>query len=326
MTLSHFFQSELEQNVNRVIEEVFPERMIVKGIVGALTEENQTDVPGLLPFNTSLSPEVTEFYYTVYNSKGIAEFYTHAADDVPQISGGADRLYGTQKHIALGDSFTYWDLLAAQKNPNQNAIQQSLTTIRRGIDVKLEDTYFLGEQSLRLQGFTNFPNVAVDTLPNDGVGTATTFASKSPDQKYRDLVSMALSVPEASKNVFFASVILLPFEIYNDLANTTYTSGSDRGESVLTVFLRNQSTNPLGIKEVIPVPFLSGLGTGGSGLGVVYSKRRDHIEAYISDYFHIFTNGNNGDDTNFKSSVVVTATCGGTVVYQPLSMRVFDGI
>jgi hypothetical protein len=324
MTIGQYFENELAVSLNKTIEEVFPERQIMGGLGASLKEGHAITIgTSLLDFNTSISAYRNEFEYDVWSSAGIAEFYTHAADDIPLVSSGREVVYGRLKEIALGDQFTRRDV---QRNQAEGGrmIEMSTRAIHRGHDVKLEEIFYLGNTEHRLFGLTNFPNVATQTLPNDGVGALTTFASKTPAQKYRDLVTMLLAVSQRSNNAYNSTRVLFPLNVYNDLNTTLFTGVTNTGQTVMEIVKRNFSNNPIGNIEIVPVPFLNGKGTGGTGLGIVYTKSPENQEAFLSQYMQ--RDANTNDEVNYKFSYQYTSVTGGTVIYQPLSAIKFDGI
>jgi hypothetical protein len=329
MTIGHYFNNQLAVSLNKTIEEVHPERMIMNGVAASLKETgNLSTSTSLLNFNTSIPSYKNEYEYTVLTSAGIAEFYTHAADDIPLVSMGRETIYGRLKEVALGDEYTHRDLQRSQAM-GDDLIGKSMRAIHRGTDIKLEDVYYNGSTPHRLFGLLNFPGVTVNLLPNDGTAGSTTFASKTPAQMYRDIVSMALSVSARSKNAFYADTILLPLGVYNLLNTTVFTGATTTGDTVLEILRRNMAASPLGVKNIIPVPYLDGRGSlPNTGVGVVYSKKAENQEAILSDYLRKWDNsqGQGNDTVNYKYSFQMTSVTGGTVVYQPLSIIRYDVI
>lgn len=328
MTIGQYFEQQLGAALGKAVEEVLPERMIMNGLAASL-KENPAINTGytLLDFNTSIPSWQEHFEYPVRTSQGVAEFYTHASDDIPLVSSGVEILFGRMKEIALGDVKTTRELERARAM-NRDILGESLRDIKRGHDIKLEEIYYNGNSEHRLYGLLNFPNVAVSTLPNDGTGSSTTFASKTPAQNYRDLVTMCLSVSSKSKNAFYADTLLIPQSVYDRISTTILTGVVNSGETILEIVARNMAANPFGIKNILPVPYLDGKGTGGSGLAIAYRKSADNQEAYISDYMRGYNNstGESNDAVNYKISYQYTSITGGTVVRQTNSMNRFDGI
>jgi hypothetical protein len=330
MSLSQYFQNELEFSLNKVIKDVYPDRQIISGLPGAL-QENSLDptVKGLLPFNLSVPAYEDHFAYNVTTSAGIAEFYTLAADDVPQISRGRQKVYGKIEQIAIADSWTYADMMRDQAY-GLGLITESLTDMRRAHDRKLDNVAWSGSATYGLAGFSNFPGVTTSFLPADGTGASPLLSTKTPSQMYRDLVTMGLSISSSTKNVFGASTLLINLQAYNLLSTTRISSTGDSGDTVLETFLRTQTVNPYGIKRIVPCPFLDGKGfLPGSGFAIVYNENSEYVETFISDYFRVFNSG--ADDaggmmSNFKASMTTVSRTGGTVVYKPLSMNYFSGI
>jgi len=311
MTLGNYFRDQIRQSLNVVIEEIYPERQII-----------QPNGSGLLPMDTSLAPYKREFDYTVLRSQGIAEILATGSDDIPMVSHYADKKYGSIVDIALGYDFTDRELQLSMAS-GRSLENLNLEATRRGHDVKLEDIFYLGEAEHNLTGFLNFPGVTTETNLPDGVGNSTTFASKTPEQMYRDLTQMARRKAERTKLTFYNEIILLPTTIFNILNETLLNNQASAGVTVLEVFLKHQANNPFGVKAVIPVPYLEGRGIGGTGFGVGYCRKDSYITGILPEYFTVHPNA---QPQNFKYSVNTRSTVGGTVVFHPLSVCYFDGL
>jgi hypothetical protein len=325
--IGHYFESELSHKLNVLIKEDYPERPIMNSFNRAVSGE-QT-IASIVSFNTSIPRLKTNYEYDVYSSAGMAEFYTCAADDIPLVSNGRETVFGRIKEIALGMVHCCDDIERDRVYGNGQMLANELEAIKTGHDVKLENIFMYGEAAHALFGLTNIPNVAVQTLPADGVGGLTTFASKTPAQQYRDLTAMALALPNSSKQVYYGDTLVLPSEIYNLLNTTIFSNVTDTAETVLSIFLRNQRNSPMGIKNVVPSTYLSGRGTGGTGLALLFNSRKTNLEAIMVDYMRRYDNsGSNAsnDGVNFKYSASYHSKTGGIVCYKPLSMIRFDGI
>ena len=87
--------------------------------------------------------------------------------------------------------------------------------------------------------------------------------------------------------------------------------------------MRNRRFGQCGVRQIIPVPYLEGRGTGGTGLGVGYMRRAEYVQAMLPEYFTVHPNP---APVNFKYTVNTRSSTGGTVVFKPLSMTYFDGL
>jgi len=310
-TLGLYFLNQIRQQLDIIVEEDFPERMIM-----------QPEGTGLLPLNTSLNPLQKEFEYSIYRSQGIAEFLSTGADDIPMVSMYADKKFGKIYDIANGYEVTDRELELAQLlgKPIEG---MALDVAKRGHDVFLEEIFYNGNTERQLQGFLNFPGVTTETLLPDGAGGSTTIASKTPEQQYRDLTSMVRRLAERTKNRYYVETLLIPHTVYNIFNDTLLPNNASGGITILQTFLRNQATNPWGVKQVIPVPYLDGRGTGGTGLGVGYMRSAQSLQGMLPEYFGVYPNA---APLNFKYRVNTRSATGGTVVFKPLSMTYFDGL
>lgn len=328
MSLSQYFTNELEYGLNRVMDDVYPERQIISGLAGTLKQNDVANpMPkGLVPFNLEVPAYQDDYSYNVMTNAGIAEFYTGAADDIPQVSHGRQKVYGKLEKIALGTSWDYYDM---QRDIAEglNMIPKELEIIKRGHDHKLDNIAWFGNATLNIPGLSNFPGVPASFLPGDGTAGATMLATKTAAQMYRDLTTMGLAVSSTTKGVFGTGTLLMGMQPYNALSTTRISTTGDTGTTVLEAYLRTQTVNPFGIKSILPCPILDGKGVfPNSSLGILYNGDPRYVEAFIADYFRVFNDVEGGETSNFKSSLSVISKTGGTVVYQPLSMTYYTGI
>lgn len=327
-SLGLFFQEQVRYNFDKLVKERLVKRSIMSGYQNSQPVENTAqNATGTVPlsFKTDVPWFNREYYYTTFTGKAMAEWYVNAGDRIPEVSMNMDRLIGRQEQIANGFSWTKRDLLASQAY-GTDLIGLAMTEMKTGQDILLDESFWYGNSDLGFYGLLNFPNSGNFTLAADGAGGSTTIASKDPSQKYRDLVRMSLSVSEASQNTYMADTLAVPLTLFNDVNTTIFSGATDTAKTVLAVFLENERNNPYGIRNVIPVPFLDNKGTApGSGVAVVYDSSSDTLQAILSQYFEVEMNAG-GESVNFKYSVLATSTTGGTLVYQPLGINVFDSV
>lgn len=309
--LGLYFRDQITQQLNMLVKEEYAEYMIM-----------QPEGQGLLPFNTSLNPLQKYYEYDLFRSQGIAEFISTGVDDLPRVSMYVDKKYG--EIYDIGNSYEFTDreveLAALTGQPIQRL---ALDAAKQGHDVLLEDIYYNGAVGKNLQGFLNFPGVTVETLLPDGAGGNTTFASKTPEQQYRDLTTMTRRLGERTKNRYYVETLLLPLTVYNIVAQTLLPNDASGGRTILETFMRNQRFSPWGVKQIIPVPYLEGKGTGGTGYGVGYMRDARYVQAILPEYFTVHPNP---APVNFKYVVNTRSSTAGTVVFKPLSMTYFDGL
>ena len=206
----------------------------------------------------------------------------------------------------MRDAFHYTDDdLAHAQYANINLDAQKAVAAREAIEQKLDKIGYVGDVTHNLLGFLNQPNVPVYALLNDGNqngGTnSTRFRHKTPAQIYRDLVNFASATRIATKGVESPEVIAMPQEEFDIIMATPYSENGSNGESILTVFLRNQRMSPSGVQEVLPFPYLEAQGIGGTDMMVSYRRRESKIKLHIPQDFPM--QGTGSGHTSVQTSI-----------------------
>jgi hypothetical protein len=214
---------------------------------------------------------VPTWEFSQYTRLGQAAVILNSATFVPVTNRTTSKRSVNVFPIRVGFEVTSGDIKTARALNGTNLISENLADNFEAANQKLDIIAYSGEVGTTLQGLANIPNVTTVNFPTDGTGSSAAWSTKSPSQILRDLNLIASKVPEQTALTKFTNRLLMPASKLMTLQNTPYTTTN--GESILTVFLRNQAAlgNGMGIREVIGHPVLETLGAGGVGLMLAYN-------------------------------------------------------
>jgi len=268
----------------------------------------------LLPVDFSAGPAAETITYRQFTQLGVAQLIAHYADDLKRADVNAKEFVAKVKSLAMSYGWNLQEVRAAAMTGKPlNARRASAA--RRGHMIKENDVAWFGDADAELQGFLTNPNIITVVLPADGVGAQTTLASKTPDQKVRDLNSMATAVHDTSKGVESPDTLLLPIEQFN-LIFTDRLPASDI--SVGRWFLDNSPH----IKQIDWLNELDGTGAGGTDIMVVYRRSADALTLEIPQEFEQLP----VQERNLEFIVPTHSRLGGVLIYYPLSIARADGV
>lgn len=214
---------------------------------------------------------------------GVAQVITTRATAVPLIEESMEEDLVRVFPIRIGFEMEQDDLELAEAN-NINIASPKMAQAKETIEREIDIIGFEGKPNTTLRGICNHPNITVIDFPangneNGGVNSAS-WKHKTPFQNLSDLQMFALFITSATSNLYNADRMLLPTDALTYYSITPYNVGT--GESILTVFLKNQTNLPNGgIKEVIGHPTLNNKGTGGVGRGACYITTSEFNKFHI---------------------------------------------
>ncbi|MEM7578253.1 MAG: major capsid family protein [Cyanobacteria bacterium P01_A01_bin.80] len=201
---------------------------------------------------------------------GVAEIITTRATSVPLFEDSQEDYLVAVYPVRQAFELEFDDLELAEEN-NQNIATPKMQGVRESIERELDIVGFEGRQQTTLKGISNNTNVTVYDFQANGDDNGTASASwehKTAEQILEDLQTLAYLVPNQTANTVFADRLLLPVSKFNLIATKPYNS---TGESILTVFRRNQASLPQGgIRDIMGHPALETAGTGGVGRAAAY--------------------------------------------------------
>lgn len=270
----------------------------------------------LFPVSNEAGPGAETIAYESYDMVGLAKVIASYAEDLPRadIKGNLN----TSLVKSLGASYGYnVQEIRAAKMKGVPLTQRKANAAKRAILSKENSIAFLGDANSGLIGFINNANISTTTIPGDGAGSLTTFASKTNAQILRDLHAIADFIVVNTLEVEIPDTLLLPLAQYNLIKSTPWSTTGD-GHSILKQFL---DTNEY-IKNVFPVQQLKAAGGAGADRMMAYRRDPDAVTLEVPQDFEQFPEQQRG----LEYVVPCHSRCGGVIIYYPLSVCYVDGI
>lgn len=259
--------------------------------------------------DTSSGKEYVEFQ--VLERVGRAKIVSDYAKDFPRV-----QLKGTS-HIgkvkSLGASFGYSInevRNAAETNISLNS--EFATAAKEAIIAEENEIAWFGEETHRLYGVFNNPNIPRVLAPSGTAGTD--WEDKTPDEIIEDLNLCVNGVSENSLGVHTANVLLLPLTKYNYIASTPRSSTSDT--TILAWFLQN---NPY-VERVMWLNELEEASSSGGAMAMAYRLDPRVLQLEIPQDFEIFPEQNEGMEMKFPCH----SRIGGVHIYKPLGINFLE--
>lgn len=257
----------------------------------------------LVPDDTSI-PEWIETVSTMqYDAVGMAKVIANYADDLPRVDvRGAVRSVPVK---TIGDSYGYnVNELRASRATGIGLDQRKADTARRAIDLKIAAIKLIGDADYGLFGLFTHPNIPEVVLPHLGDWGALT-----GDQIFENLVFYAAAYQQQNLGVHVANYLELAPKAY--IAATTKFITSATPITALTAFT---NTMPGITPEMIWE--LTGSGTGGKDMALLYERNADNIShMYVMPFTQLPP-----EPRNLEIVVDCMARSGGVQIFYPLAL------
>lgn len=184
----------------------------------------------------SLGAGLEAITYREQTAHGQAKIIGQAVDDLPRVDLAQRET--SQKVRHLGDSYGY-DYFEIQKAMRAGIALESerATAAREAIERLIDQIAFFGDSDFDLPGLFTNTTIPSALVENDGTGSATTWADKTPDQIIRDMNDLANGILVTTKGIEQPNTLLLPISQYSHIASTARSSTSDT--TILQFFLLN---------------------------------------------------------------------------------------
>lgn len=307
MVSSAFLYDQLDYLQKEVVEQEFPEMLMASG--------KAIDISNEVPAGAET------YSYKILTILGEAKILANGASDIPLVSMEVEKRTGYIRTIADGYEVTDDDLEAAEL-VGMNVDAENAKGCREVMERKFDNLLYLGDDKFNLLGLLNLPNVPRSTVPNDGAGGLTTFASKTAAQIYRDIRVFCASIRVATNRAETPNILALPEEQFGIVMETPYPDGANASETIGSFFLKTQSYSMGGIESIVPMPFLEGKGTGGLDMMVAYRKRASKLKAHLAMDFSM--KPAQPKDLCYKT--ICRMKTGGVQNTKPLSIAYKEGI
>lgn len=306
---SLFVAEQLRHVRNIVLEQEFPEYLMADGRLVPIPAPGSPDA---IPIGA-----MTYVYY-LQTMVGEAKIISNPGDDLPVADLFVEARTG--RVFDIGDSYRYSDMdLEHARFAGVNLTAAKANAAKKAMMIKLDKVGYLGDSAYGLLGLCNQPNVPTFSVPNDGTGSSTTWASKTPQQILRDLRDFSAIISNTTNLVETPDTLLLPtleyFRIAQSFIDTNATT------TILEAFLKTNTVTG-GINNVQPIPYLNGAGTNGSNMMVAYTRRADKLKFHVPMPF----TPKAPQEVNLHYKVPCRMKTGGVEVTYPLSLAYGYGI
>jgi len=275
----------------------------------------------LIPVSAESGPGATTTRYEQYEELGVARIVANYADDLARADVRGKEFISPIRSVGASYGYSVQDVRSSAR-AGTGLEQRRARAARRAIAQKINDIGFFGDADNGLVGFLTHPNVTRVSAPNDGSGSARTFASKDADKIYRDMHNCVQSIVTLTNGIERANTLLLPEAQYGLVQSTRMSSQSDT--TILEFF---QKTHP-GI-QVIAVWQCKDAGIGveggvsaGEDIMVAYNRSPDKIQFDLPVPFEDFPPQMEG----LEWEVPCHGRVGSVLWFYPLSGAITEGI
>jgi hypothetical protein len=279
--------------------------------------------PGLIPVDTSAPEWIQTVTYFSMDGVGQAQWFNGNAQDVPKVELTRDKAETAVHMAAIGYGYNLEELGTAQLL-GMNLTPDKAAVARRVAEEKIDQVAFAGDASKGFSGLVNASTPTATTAPADGTGSATTFASKTPDQVLRDINGQLTGIFTGTHGAEMADTLLFPYSVLLDLASrridavnqTTILEWVERNN----VYTRTTG-QPLTIRGLFG--YLDTAGASSSKRMVAYRRAPDVLKFHMPMPFRFLPAWQTGP---IKFDVPGLFRVSGVDIRRPKSVRYLDGI
>jgi len=224
---------------------------------------------------------------------------------------------------AIGYGYNLEELGTAQLlGMNLTADKASLA--RRVAEEKIDAVAFVGDAVKGYTGLVNSAAPTATTAPADGTGSATTFASKTPDQVLRDVNAQLTGIFTGTLGAEIADTLLFPYSVLLDLSTRRIDSVNQT--TILEWIERNNIyTRTTGQQLTIRGLFgyLDAAGSGSTKRMVAYRRSPEVLKMHLPMPFQFLPAWQTGP---IRFDVPGIMRVGGVDIRRAKSVRYLDGI
>lgn len=277
----------------------------------------------LIPVDTSAPEWIQSVTYFSMDGVGQAQWFHGNANDVPKVELTREKFETSVSMAAIGYGYTLEELGTAQLL-GMNLSADKATLSRRIAEEKIDAVGFVGDAAKGLTGLVNSSTPTATTAPADGTGSATTFASKTPDQILRDINGQLTGIFTGTLGAEIADTILLPYAVLLDLSTRRIDAVNQT--TILEWVERNNiytrtTGQPLTIRGVFG--YLDTAGATSTKRMVAYRRSPEVLKMHIPMPFRFLPAFQSGP---LKFDVPGIFRLGGVDIRRPKAVRYLDGI
>ncbi|MGO4672977.1 DUF2184 domain-containing protein [Bosea sp. 2YAB26] len=277
----------------------------------------------LIPVDTSAPEWIQSVTYFSMDSVGRAEWFHGNAHDVPKVELTREKFETSVSMAAIGYGYTLEELGTAQLL-GMSLTSDKASAARRVAEEKIDGVAFVGDAAKGFTGLVNASGPTATTAPADGAGSATTFASKTPDQILRDINGQLTGIFVGTLGVEMADTLLLPYSVLLDLSTRRIDAVNQT--TILEWIEKNNiytrtTGQPLTIRGVFG--YLDTAGASSTKRMVAYRRSPEVLKMHIPMPFRFLPVWQTGP---MRFDVPGIFRLGGVDIRRPKSVRYLDGI
>lgn len=283
--------------------------------------------PALIPVDTSANDWATGVMFFSMDKVGQADWFSHLAKDIPLADVDRQQFEHPIHMAAIGYRYTIQELGQAQMIPGTNLTSDRAAAALRAYEEFMDGLAMRGVPpsgiSKGMTGLINDPNVTAGNVANDGAGSSTEWADKTPDQILRDINALLTGVYTASLTVEMADTLLLPVDRFTYLADTPRSSTSDM---TILEYLRRNNTYTAITGAPLTIRAVRGLEVAGAGATarmIAYRRDPQVVKLHLPMPHRFLPVYQNGPLVYDVPGIFRT---GGVEIRRPKAFRYADGI
>lgn len=277
----------------------------------------------LIPVDTSAPEWIQSVTYFSMDGVGQAQWFHGNASDVPKVVLTREKFETGVSMAAIGYGYTLEELGTAQLL-GMNLSADKATLARRVAEEKIDQIAFGGDALKGFTGLVNASTPTATTAPADGTGSATTFASKTPDQILRDINGQLTGIFTGTLGAEIADTLLLPYAVLLDLSTRRIDAVNQT--TILEWVERNNiytrtTGQPLTIRGVFG--YLDTAGASSTKRMVAYRRSPEVLKMHLPMPFRFLPAWQTGP---MKFDIPGIFRVGGVDIRRPKAVRYLDGI
>ncbi len=262
-------------------------------------------------------------YYT-YDKTGMAKIIDNYATDLPRAD--VDGVPNTAKIKSLGASYGYSaQEMRASRFAGKSLDARKGSAARYAIDAANNKIAWAGDEKSGLMGVLSVgQSIPLHTLSNNAAGTSTKWADKTADEILADVTAMQAQVAATTMNVERPDTLVLPSDVYVDIANRRIDHTSD---TVLSFIKKNAPY----IKNIVDAAELNAnspatnpyaTGAAPAGVALLFTNDADKLalENPMPFYQHPL------QVKGLETVIPCEARTAGVIVYYPMSALIAVGV
>lgn len=244
---------------------------------------------------------------------GMARIISDYSDNIPMVGVYGQWLTVAIYTIADAYSFSMKEIEKAQAT-GKGLTDRLATAARRGIDAKINDLVWNGDEDYNIVGIFDHPNINYQAAQrHPATGSATTGTWQNGNDAMQDLIIAIQSILTTTKGLHQANAIVLPVSaasiLTQQLPNTNVSYKS---------FLMQENPG-MTITYAQELEDIDGQGTKGA---LVFEKNSDVAAVELSQPFRQHP----AQWNNLHAKVVCDARTAGLIVYKPMCITLIHSL